>query len=375
MAKPSGKILSVCIPTYNRPECMKNSLTHYAQIIQGGNLEGKVEICISDNSPNDETEKVVRQFSGRLDIRYSRNGNNLGYDRNAVLAVSLASGRFAQLVGDELMYGKQAMEKAVGLLENDEFDSLMFDDDGLFPECHGMPYLAKDGSMFWRKALSYEWVKRRSITHIDFIIIRSSDFREYLKFLGGRIDGFYGLTFIQLSFYFFSFKRSRRVCIVDTVNEPVGPNVPESLGVYFPSDDARVIYYKYFFEIRECRKNGILSEEEYTRFKRNFLLSAITHLLRIRTHMYPPIYKKEEADTLKHIILVENEYAGFGQTALWLLRKILFIEPLPYHLLYRAFVFYRNRILRKPRPSALELYERCLDGEKIDKSRLYKTDF
>src|SRR3989338_6802903 len=101
------KILSICMPTYNRPECVAKSLAHYERVIRESGLGEKVEICISDNSTNGETEGVVGGFAKKLCIKYSRNKENLGYDRNAVLAMSLADGKFSQLVGDELFRSEE----------------------------------------------------------------------------------------------------------------------------------------------------------------------------------------------------------------------------------------------------------------------------
>ncbi len=367
-------VLSICMPTYNRSECVRASLSHYLEVIGQNSLDGKIEICISDNSTNGETEEVVKGFSGRLRMRYRRNRKNLGYDRNVVLAMSLATGKYAQLVGDELFYYGPALAEAVGVLEAGECGAVYFDDDGLFLKKQAAG-LYVSGVDFLGKALSYEWVKKRSITHIDYIIIRRQDFETYLASTGNGLEKFYGMTFIQLSFYFHAFKRCESIRILGRVNDPKPQNIPKKVGVYFPADDARVFYCKYFFEHKLCWGAGILDEAEYSCFKRSFFLSAINHLLRIRTHMYPPIYGREEAEVLQSVKQVENEFAGMHKAGLALLRSILFIKALPYHWLYMAFVFYRNRILGQPRVSALELYEKCLSGEKMSESKLYKTDF
>lgn len=370
------KILSICMPTYNRPECVAKSLAHYERVIREGGLGEKVEICISDNSTNGETEGVVGGFAKKLCIKYSRNKENLGYDRNAVLAMSLADGKFSQLVGDELFYFGESLASAVGMLENGGVDALIFDDDGLFHK-GGAQFKAEiDGKRLWEKALSHEWVKKRSITHIDYVVIRNSDFRNYLRHVGNRLDEFYGLTFVQLSFYMFALKRAARAGVVGRVNEQAADNAPKKAGVYFPSDDARVIYRKYFFEFKKCLECGIISEKEYEKFKKNFFFSAWGHLLRIRTHMYPRIYRSEEKETLRHIVLVEGEYSGTMRMALAALRRLLFIEEVPYHLLYVAFDLMRTHVLGKPRVSALALYEKCLDGQEGSTGgKLYKTDF
>jgi|GEM_PF-2059764 len=369
------KVLAICMPTYNRPECVRKSLEHYERIIRENGLGEKVEICISDNSTNGETELEVAKFEGRLDIKYSRNRENLGYDRNVILAISLAGAKFVQLVGDELLYSKEALASAVSALGGERVDALLFDDDGLFHKGKGEFNAEIEGKSVWKRVLSYEWVKKRSITHIDYVVVKKSDFEGYLKLVGKRIDEFYGLTFIQLSFYMHALQRAKAVCVLDGVNDAAAQNAPKSAGVYFPTDDARVFYYKYFFEYKKSFECGILDGKNYGKFRRNFALSAINHLLRIRTHMYPRIYKKEIEEAIKYIELVEKEYSGVQRTLLWAIRKALFIEIVPYHLLYVAFDIFRAKVLGKPRVSAIELYEKCLDEKKGGEKKLYKTDF
>lgn len=371
----TDKVLAICMPTYNRPECVRKSLEHYERVIGELGVGEKVEICISDNSLTDETKKEVAKFSGKLDIKYSRNGENLGYDRNVILAMSLASARFAQLVGDELLFCKESLANAISALESGKFDVLFFDDDRLFGRKKGKAVKEVGGKDFWGRVLSYPWVLNRSMTHIDCVVIKKADFDWYLRVVGDRLGEFDWLTFVQQGFYMYALLRAQKVCVLERVNEPAASNVPKKIGVYFPTDDARVFYYKYFFEYKKCFECGVIGEREYAKFKRNFCLSAINHLLRIRTHMYPRIYKQEERETLKHIVLVEKEYGGVHWLALWAARKALFTEAVPYHLLYVVFDAFRAKVLGKPRVSAIELYEKCLDGKESEGSSFYKSDF
>ena len=48
-----NKLLSLCIPTYNRADILKETLTKL--VLEPAFILGRVEICISDNASTDHT--------------------------------------------------------------------------------------------------------------------------------------------------------------------------------------------------------------------------------------------------------------------------------------------------------------------------------
>ena len=69
MNKP---LLSICIPTYNRAEYLKNSIESI--ICQDEFKNKQVEIVIADNASTDNTESVARPYAQRYEnIFYYRN--------------------------------------------------------------------------------------------------------------------------------------------------------------------------------------------------------------------------------------------------------------------------------------------------------------
>ncbi len=82
-----------------------------------------VEICISDNASQDNTEQVVQKWQknteNSIKIVFSRNEVNLGADNNYLRAVSLASGDYCWLFGsDDAMY-PNALKLVLMHLKND----------------------------------------------------------------------------------------------------------------------------------------------------------------------------------------------------------------------------------------------------------------
>jgi len=89
--------LSICIPTYNRAAFLGEALD---SVIRQSTDE--VEIVVSDNASTDNTEALVREYQARFArIRYHKNPENLGSDRNFLKVVELGEGEYCWLLGSD----------------------------------------------------------------------------------------------------------------------------------------------------------------------------------------------------------------------------------------------------------------------------------
>ena len=114
-------ILSICIPTYNRPANLSNCLNSILISKRKTNL--KFEICISDNGSNYNVKKIIKPFKKKLNIRVNRNKKNLGYALNLLKSVSMAKGEFAWCIGDDDLLAPKALKKMNNLiLKNKNID-------------------------------------------------------------------------------------------------------------------------------------------------------------------------------------------------------------------------------------------------------------
>jgi len=94
------RILSICIPTYNRAEYLRECLISVLTSIAGH--ERDIEVLISDNASTDNTENVIRGFQETYPwIRYHRNEQNIGAERNFYLLATLAQGENIWIFGDD----------------------------------------------------------------------------------------------------------------------------------------------------------------------------------------------------------------------------------------------------------------------------------
>jgi|TARA_B110000037_G_C17049183_1_gene476992 glycosyltransferase involved in cell wall biosynthesis len=92
--------LSICIPTYNRIECLNNCLNSIL-IAKKNNYNFNFEVCISDNCSKENVKKIIDKYSSSLNISFSQNSNNLGLGVNILKAVSLAKGEYVWILGND----------------------------------------------------------------------------------------------------------------------------------------------------------------------------------------------------------------------------------------------------------------------------------
>ena len=106
------KLISICIPTYNRPLELKRMLDSIDTI-----KYDDVDIVISENcSPKQaETREVVEQYklSHPYEVHYFENERNLGYDKNIRAVVARATGRFCVFFSDDDMAMPGALDEYI----------------------------------------------------------------------------------------------------------------------------------------------------------------------------------------------------------------------------------------------------------------------
>lgn len=88
-------ILSICIPTYNQPEAVRDLLE--ALLLQSSE---EIEIVIADDSSNEETRTIVAEFEKKLPIRYFHNIRG-SLDRAVIFLTEKANGKFVWWLGNE----------------------------------------------------------------------------------------------------------------------------------------------------------------------------------------------------------------------------------------------------------------------------------
>ena len=110
--------VSICIPTYNRPNNLINCLNSLA--LQTNN---NFEVCISDNCSIENIEKIIKPFSKKIKIKFSKNKENLGAALNFLKVASMAEKEFIWFLGDDDLLIPNAIENLLKLIKkNPECD-------------------------------------------------------------------------------------------------------------------------------------------------------------------------------------------------------------------------------------------------------------
>lgn len=93
-------LLSICIPSYNRPSCLENCLNSI--LISSKNVKNfDFEVCISDNCSEKNQIEIVDRYRKELKIIFNRNKKNLGVALNAIETLKLSNGKYAWLIGND----------------------------------------------------------------------------------------------------------------------------------------------------------------------------------------------------------------------------------------------------------------------------------
>ena len=116
MHKP---LISVCIPSYNRPEKLYDLLGSVNSI---HNNEIEIVICEDKSPKREEIRKKAEEFKGesKYSIIYKENEENLGYDKNLKELIKNATGKWIIFMGDDDQFVPGALDKIINFLKNND---------------------------------------------------------------------------------------------------------------------------------------------------------------------------------------------------------------------------------------------------------------
>jgi glycosyltransferase involved in cell wall biosynthesis len=113
-------LLSICIPTYNRAEFLRECLSS----IRSENLDGRVEVVVSDNASTDNTIGVLKEFQEKLPIRWITQNINQGFDKNFNSVVIEAKAKYCWVLGDDDVVESDSIIEVINVLLEDDVDLL-----------------------------------------------------------------------------------------------------------------------------------------------------------------------------------------------------------------------------------------------------------
>ena len=108
-------LVSVLIPTYNRPGYFEKALCSVLQ-----QTYSNIEIIVGDDSTNDETENVLQKYlCDHSNIIYIKNRSTLGQFENALMLFHEANGEYINFLMDDDIFHMNKIEKMMKYFFND----------------------------------------------------------------------------------------------------------------------------------------------------------------------------------------------------------------------------------------------------------------
>jgi glycosyltransferase involved in cell wall biosynthesis len=105
--------LSICIATYNRGKFIGETLDSILNQLEPG-----VELIVVDGASPDNTQEVIAGYlSGNPEIRYYREPENSGVDRDYDKAVDYANGDYCWLMSDDDLLRPGAISSVLGAID------------------------------------------------------------------------------------------------------------------------------------------------------------------------------------------------------------------------------------------------------------------
>jgi glycosyltransferase involved in cell wall biosynthesis len=147
MGEGNKPLLSICIPTYNRGDILDKSIASI--VLQPEFVYKDVELVISDNASDDNTEEIVKRYQKIYkNIFYSKNSKNLR-DKNYPIVIGQAHGKFRKLCNDTLIFLEGSIGKLINIVkENDIKRPVIFFLNDQIRNKHGKLYCVDDFDLF-----------------------------------------------------------------------------------------------------------------------------------------------------------------------------------------------------------------------------------
>ena len=179
-------LVSIGIPTYNRVDFLRRSIESAL------NQDYRnIEVLVSDNASNDETEKLCQYFSIKDSrFKYIRSAVNRGSTENFINVLNAASGQFFMWLGDDDWIDSSYVSTCIECLINEPDTSLISGK----AEYYRNGQKEYDGRIFnlssnvwWLRIISYYW--RVADNGMFYGLMRTGQIKqlELLNTMGGGL--------------------------------------------------------------------------------------------------------------------------------------------------------------------------------------------
>ena len=110
----NSKFISICIPAYKRIHYLKRLMSS----IENQSYTN-YEVIISDDSNDNSVEELLKEYKGKLEVKYFKNEKALGTPANWNHAISKATGEWIKLMHDDDWFANEySLEKFASATRN-----------------------------------------------------------------------------------------------------------------------------------------------------------------------------------------------------------------------------------------------------------------
>lgn len=126
--KTDNKKLTICIPTYNRAEYIKNQLSFFQKQVQTNkNILDSVRFIVSDNASTDETPEILKRIRYEYDFfEYTSNSSNFGLVGNILKLLNFSDTEYVWFVSDDDELKEGIIDEILNIIANNESLEFVF---------------------------------------------------------------------------------------------------------------------------------------------------------------------------------------------------------------------------------------------------------
>lgn len=249
-------LVSICIPTYNRVDALKQCLN---SIVTNSAYSNEVEIIVSDNASSDGTRTFMEEFIKQHQCVYHRNPKNIGGEANFLQVLSLGKGHFLKLFNDYSAFSEAGLEVLLSLVRSN---------------------LTSHAMLVFNNSHRYKKLVVVPCKNIDQVVKQTYWKMSWIGAYGYWADDFNAMEnklqaadtmFLQIDWFLRLFEKSQKayVCKYDLVDRVVF-NAKQG-GYNF----IKVHTTNFLGMYERCLKDGSLSLKTYNTMKRKVYFSLL----------------------------------------------------------------------------------------------------
>lgn len=193
-----NKLLSVSIPTYNRPKILEENL----QLMLPELIKHDIHVYVSDDSTNDETQNIIQTLTSIYPhVHYTKNAPSLGHDANCVQSLTRPETQYIWYLGDSIVIEPNAFQVVLDILTQDKFDFIVVSTQSRPNDVPSQHY--QDANLFfkdlsWHATLTGATIYRKeTIQSINTLPYLNSNFMQLGLLLEGMLQSSRGLYWIN----------------------------------------------------------------------------------------------------------------------------------------------------------------------------------